>query len=96
MKVSSLNVAIKGEENIERVLKCSEQLFKYILTKAQTSNTLSIMNNCLLVYLGLIKVRLHMMYTGRLYFHRDIIYLFSPLCFLPYRIVFGKIQKKKE
>ncbi|GJQ78778.1 hypothetical protein Trydic_g2809 [Trypoxylus dichotomus] len=55
MKVGSLNVIMKGEENIQRVLKCTEVLFKELFTQAQRSNNLSIMNNCLLVYLGLIK-----------------------------------------
>ncbi|KRT85406.1 hypothetical protein AMK59_1476 [Oryctes borbonicus] len=55
MKVGSLNVAMKGEENIQSVLKCTELLFKELFTHAQNSDNLSIMNNCLLVYLGLIK-----------------------------------------
>ncbi|KAK9732163.1 RanGAP1 C-terminal domain [Popillia japonica] len=55
MKVGSLNVAIKGEENIQRVLKCTEVLFEELVAQSQRSDCLSIMNNFLLVYLGLIK-----------------------------------------
>lgn len=58
MKVGSLNVAIKGEENIQRVLKCTEVLFEELVAQSQRSDCLSIMNNFLLVYLGLIKVSL--------------------------------------
>ncbi|KAI4471845.1 ran gtpase-activating protein 1 [Holotrichia oblita] len=55
MKVGSLNVAIKGEENIQSVLKCTELLFEELVKRSQNSDSLSIMNNFLLVYLGFIK-----------------------------------------
>lgn len=67
MKVGSLNVAVKGGENIERVLTCTEQLFKQLFMQAQTSNKLSIMNNFLLMYLGLIKVSRSVYYNRQIY-----------------------------
>jgi hypothetical protein len=55
MKVSSL--AVSSKENVSKLaLDCSEKLFKELFTWSENSNNSSVVNNTILVHLGLIKV----------------------------------------
>jgi Ran GTPase-activating protein 1 len=54
MKVSSL--AVSSKENVSKLaLDCSEKLFKELFTWSENSNNSSVVNNTILVHLGLIK-----------------------------------------
>jgi hypothetical protein len=58
MKVSSL--AVSSKENVSKLaLDCSEKLFKELFTWSENSNNSSVVNNTILVHLGLIKVYNH-------------------------------------
>jgi hypothetical protein len=58
MKVSSLSVST-SEETKQAALSCSDALYRELFKWAEEQEQSSIVNNSLLVHLGLIKVKLN-------------------------------------